>query len=62
MQNLINAYIVGTPLKVKAVISKWERELNNNIANQEIKTKEWETMVKYPGNTKGRQMLFRQII
>jgi len=38
MQNLINAYFLGTPHEVKAIIFEWERELNNNIANQEIET------------------------
>lgn len=41
MQNLINAYVVGTPPEVKEVISEWERELNNNIPNQEIEAEDW---------------------
>lgn len=35
MQNIINIYYVGTPAEVKDVISKWERELNANIENEE---------------------------
>jgi len=62
MHNLINAYFVGTPPEVKAVISEWERELNNNIENQEIEAKEWETMVKDTENTIGLQTLFHQTI
>lgn len=62
MENLINAYMVGTPLEVKVIIVEWERELNDNIANQEIEAEEWETMVKDPGNTIGRKTLFHQTI
>ena len=51
-----------TPPKVKAIISEWERELNSNIENEEIQAKEWDTIVKGPGNTRGCQTLFRQTI
>jgi len=62
MQNLINGYYVGTPVEVKVVISKWERELNANIENEEIQAEEWETIVKDPSNTRGHQTLFRHTI
>lgn len=62
MQNLINAYYVGTQAKVKVVISEWEKELNANIETEEIQVEEWETIIKDLGNTRGRQKLFRQTI
>lgn len=62
MQTLINTYMVGNPPEVKAQISKWERELNDSITNQEIEVEEWKNMVKDPGNNRGCYMLFRQTI
>lgn len=62
MQTLTNTYMVGNPLKITAQITEWEREHNDNITNQDIETEEWETMVKDPGNIRGRHMLFCQTI
>ena len=59
MQNIINAYYVGTPTEVKVVISEWERELNANIENEEIWVEKWDTIVTDPSNTRRRQTLFR---
>lgn len=62
MQNLINAYYVGTPTEVKAVIVEWEGELNGNIENEETLIAYWEPIIQDPGHNKGRQTLFRQTI
>jgi len=62
MQTLINTYMAGNPPEVRAQIAEWERELNDNITNQDIETEEWEIMVKDLGNTRGRHMLFWQTI
>jgi len=62
MKTLIDAYMAGNPLEVRAQIVGWERELNDSITNQDIPTKEWEYMVQDPGNTRGCHTLFRQTI
>ncbi len=62
MQTLINAYMVGNLPKVRAQIAKWERGLNDSITNYYIEKDEWESMVKYQGNTRGRHTLFWQTI
>lgn len=33
MKTLIDAYMAGNPLEVRAQLVGWERELNDNIAN-----------------------------
>jgi len=53
MQTLINTYMDGNFLEVRAQIVEWERELNGSITNYDIETEEWETMVKDPRNIRG---------
>ena len=62
MKTLIYTYMVGNPPEVRAQIACWERELNDNIKNQDIPVEEWEDMVQDPGNTRRRHTLFRQTI
>lgn len=62
MKTLIDAYMATNPPEVRAQITGWERELNDNMTNQDIPMEEWEDMVQDPSNTRSRHTLFRQTI